>query len=107
KELTAQDALATIERHAGAESKSGALGVLRDIDTMKAQGDEFIISLKQANADLPYLMTDYHLIIQPNGGMDDPEAGIGTGPYRIAAHEPGVREIGQRYDGYWASDLRG
>src|SRR5690606_39218285 len=47
------------------------------------------------------------LIIQPNGGMDDPEAGIGTGPYRIAAHEPGVREIGQRYDGYWASDLRG
>lgn len=107
KELTAEDVRATIERHAGEETKSGALGVLRGIDMLKADGDEFIITLKEANADLPYLMTDYHLIIQPDGGKNDPEAGIGTGPYRIAAHEPGVREIGERYDGYWAPDERG
>src|SRR5690606_22259467 len=107
KEVTAEDVLATIERHAGEGSRSGALGVLRGIDTMKADGDEFIVTLKEANADLPYLMTDYHLIIQPNGGKDDPEAGISTGPYKVAGHEPGVREIGERYDGYWASDKRG
>lgn len=68
KELTAEDVRATIERHAGEETKSGALGVLRGIDMLKADGDEFIITLKEANADLPYLMTDYHLIIQPDGG---------------------------------------
>lgn len=107
KEVTAEDVRATIERHAGEDTKSGALGVLRGIETLKAEGDDFIVTLKEANADLPYLMTDYHLIIQPDGGKDAPEAGIGTGPYRIAAHEPGVREIGERYDGYWAPDARG
>ena len=107
KELSAEDVRATIERHAGEGTKSGALGVLRGIDTLKAEGDEFIVSLKEANADLPYLMTDYHLIVQPGGGKDAPEAGIGTGPYRIAVHEPGVREIGERYGGYWAPDQRG
>lgn len=107
KELTAQDVAATIERHAGEETKSGALGVLRGIDTLKAEGDEFIVTLKEANADLPYLMSDYHLIIQPNGGKDDPEAGIGTGPYKIGSHEPGVREVAARYEGYWAPDARG
>jgi peptide/nickel transport system substrate-binding protein len=107
KELTAEDARATIERHAGPQTKSGALGVLRGIDTLKAQGDEFIVTLKEANADLPYLMTDYHLVIQPDGGKENPGSGIGTGPYRVAAHEPGVRETGARYDGYWAPDQRG
>jgi peptide/nickel transport system substrate-binding protein len=101
KEMTAEDVRATIARYAGADSKSGALGVLGGIDTLKAEGDSFIVTLKEANADLPYLLSDYHLIVQPNGGVDDPEAGIGTGPYKIAAHEPGVREVGARYDGYW------
>ena len=107
KELDASDVAATIERHAGEETKSGALGVLRGIDRLSGAGDEFVVTLKEANADLPYLMSDYHLIIQPNGGMDDPEAGIGTGPYRIAAHEPGIREVGERYAGYWDPASRG
>jgi len=101
KALTAEDVRATIARHAGPESKSGALGVLGGIETLKAEGDDFIVTLKEANADLPYLMSDYHLIIQPNGGVDKPEAGIGTGPYKIASHEPGVRETAERYPGYW------
>ncbi|MGO4837212.1 ABC transporter substrate-binding protein, partial [Rhizobiaceae sp. 2RAB30] len=104
KELDANDVLATIERHAGAESKSGALGILKGIDSMKAEGGDFIVTLKEANADLPFLLSDYHLIIQPNGGKDAPGAGIGTGPYKIAAHEPGVREIGARHDGYWDAE---
>lgn len=107
KELDAEDVRATIERHAGEETKSGALGVLRGIDTLKTDGGDFVVTLKEANADLPYLMSDYHLIMQPGGGKDDPEAGIGTGPYKIAAHEPGVRETGERYDGYWDTTARG
>ena len=44
KPLTAEDVRATIERHAGPDSKSGALGVLGDIDTLKADGDEFVVT---------------------------------------------------------------
>jgi peptide/nickel transport system substrate-binding protein len=107
KELDAEDVRATLERHAGPEAKSGALGVLRGIDRLEVKDGDFVVTLKDANADLPYLMTDYHLIIQPNGGKDDPQAGIGTGPYKIATHEPGVREIGARYENYWAPEERG
>lgn len=107
RELTAEDARATIERHAGEETQSGALGVLRGIESLRADGDELIVVTREPNADLPYLLTDYHLIIQPNGGRDDPEAGIGTGPYTVAGHEPGVREIAARYGDYWNLDARG
>lgn len=107
KELTAEDARATIARHADENSQSGALGILRGIEELRAEGDELIVVTSEPNADLPYLLTDYHLIVQPNGGNDDPEAGIGTGPYIMASHEPGVREIAARYDGYWAPDERG
>ncbi|MDH6233656.1 peptide/nickel transport system substrate-binding protein [Mesorhizobium soli] len=107
KELDANDVMATIERHAGPETKSGALGVLRGIDQLKVDGNDFVITLKEANADLPFLMSDYHLIVQPNGGKDNPQAGIGTGPYKIASHEPGVRELGTRHEGYWDADNGG
>lgn len=36
-------------------------------------------------------MSDYHLVIQPNGGVDAPDAGIGTGPYKLASTEHGIR----------------
>ena len=61
---------------------------------MKVDGDTFSVNAaKTRNADLPYLMADYHLIIQPNGGMDNPAAGVGTGPYKVEVDEPGVRHV--------------
>ncbi|WP_417433527.1 ABC transporter substrate-binding protein [Kiloniella sp.] len=101
KSVTAQDVLKTMQRHSGEDTKSGALGVMRNIESMKADGDVFSVTLKTANADLPYLMSDYHLIIQPDGGMDAPDAGIGTGPYKVAVNEPGVRHVGERNPNYW------
>ena len=76
KTMTGDDVLKTMERHSNEDSKSGALGVMKNIESMKVEGDTFSVTLKDANADLPYLMSDYHLIIQPNGGMDNPAAGI-------------------------------
>ncbi len=105
KSLTADDVAATIERHAGEESKSGALGLLTDISGLRVEGDKFIVDLNSANADLPYLMTDYHLMIQPNGGKDDPAAAIGTGPYVIKEHESGVRTIAEKNPNYWDAEL--
>ena len=104
KTLTAEDVLATMERHAGEDTKSGALGIMRGIKTMRAEGDLFILELEQANADLPYLMTDYHLLIQPNGGKDDPTGTIGTGPYILKSAEPGVRFVFEKNPNHWAGE---
>ena len=56
---------------------------------MKVDGDGVVVDLKSPNADLPYLMADYHLIIQPGGGIDKPDAGIFTGAYKLKSFEPG------------------
>jgi len=101
KTMTADDVLATMERHSGDETKSGALGIMRGIQSMRVEGDEFIIELEQPNADLPYLMTDYHLLIQPGGGKDDPTATIGTGPYVMKSADPGVRFVFEKNENYW------
>lgn len=106
KEMDSNDVVKTLQRHSGEDTKSGALGIMRDIDSVKALGDnQVVVELKEGNADLPYLMSDYHLTIQPNGGFDDPNAGIGTGPYKITVNEPGIRHVGERFDGYWRDDV--
>ncbi len=101
KTVTAEDVLATMERHSGEDTKSGALGIMRGIANMRTEGDTFIVELEQPNADLPYLLTDYHLIIQPNGGKDDPTAAIGTGPYVLQEVDMGVRFVATKRDDYW------
>ncbi len=105
KTMTADDVLATIERHSGEDTQSGALGLLRGIKAMSVEGDKFIVELDKPNADLPYLMTDYHLLIQPNGGKDDPTAAIGTGPYVLSSVEPGVRFVGEKNPDYWDDNV--
>ncbi len=100
-QVTAEDVMKTMERHSNEESKSGALGIMTGIKSMRVEGNDFIVTLETGNADLPFLMADYHLIIQPNGGMDDPTAAIGTGPYVMSEYEPGVRAVATRRDDYW------
>ncbi|TIO06761.1 ABC transporter substrate-binding protein [Mesorhizobium sp.] len=107
KTVTAEDIAATIERHADEKSKSGALGILKNIKAVKASGKEVIVALGDADADFPYLMADYHLVIQPNGGKDDPNAGISAGPYKVTVNQPGVRHGGERFANYWRGDKAG
>ncbi len=106
KTLTSEDVLKTMQRHSNEDAKSGALGIMRGITDMKADGDNFIVQLDTPNADLPYLLADYHLMIQPDGGMDAPAAGIGTGAYTVETDEPGVRHVFKKNPNYW-DDSRG
>jgi peptide/nickel transport system substrate-binding protein len=105
KDLTPEDVAQTFRRHSDESTKSAAFGVLGDIDQIDVDGDNVVFKLKRGNADLPLLLTDYHLVIQPNGGMDQPDAGIGTGPYVVEVNEPGVRHVSLKYDGYWRDDV--
>jgi peptide/nickel transport system substrate-binding protein len=104
KEMTPADVLATMERHSDANSKSGALGIMQGIDKISVDGQNVVFSLKDANADLPFLLDDYHLMIQPNGGKGNPTEGVGTGPYKITVNEAGVRLGGEKFAGYWRDD---
>lgn len=99
--VTPEDVVASINFHRGDETASAAKALLTDVTDVKADGDNaVIISMAAGNADLPYLMSDYHLVIlpaKPDGGIDW-ESGVGSGPYKIASIEPGVRGELVRHD---------
>lgn len=99
--VTAEDVIATYRRHTDENAQSGALGIVTGITDMKAEGDKVTLTLDGPNADLPYLLADYHLAIQPGGGFDAPAAGIGSGPYRVVEFDPGVLIRFERYGDYF------
>jgi peptide/nickel transport system substrate-binding protein len=103
--VTSNDVLRTMERHSNEDSKSGALGIVQGIESMRTDGDDvFEVTMAVGNADLPYLLSDYHLIVQPDGGFDAPAAAIGTGAYTLESDEPGVRMTFKRRADYWGGD---
>lgn len=101
--LTSDDVVATLRRHTDEKSQSGALGIVQGIADMKAEGDMVTITMASPNADLPYLLSDYHLVIQPGGGVGDPAAGIGAGAYKIVSHEAGISTKFEKFADYWDS----
>ncbi|GHD20077.1 ABC transporter substrate-binding protein [Tianweitania populi] len=107
KTVTAEDVAATIERHADKNSNSGAFGILGNVDTIKASGNEVVITLKEPDAEFNYLLADYHLLIQPNGGKDNPTSGISAGPYKVTVDEPGIRYGGERFENFWDKEHMG
>jgi peptide/nickel transport system substrate-binding protein len=99
--LTAEDVAATFRRHSDDNAKSGAQGIMKGITTIAVDGNNVVLTLTGGNADLPYLLSDYHLVIQPGGGIDAPTAGVGTGPYTLTSFEPGVRAVFAKNAGDW------
>ena len=102
--MTVADVIATLKRHSDANSKSGALGLMSSIKSIEDKGGDLVLTLTEGNADLPLLLTDYHLVIQPNGGYDDPSSANGTGPYKMTSFEPGVRATFERNKEDWRTD---
>ena len=99
KSMTSADVVYSLNRHRGEDSKSGAAGTLTSILDVKATGpDEITITLDAINADLPFLITDYHLLIQPEGSTDD---GVGTGGYIVREYRPGEVAMLERNPDYW------
>ncbi len=105
KTVTAEDVVATLKRHTDEKSQSGALGIVQGLSEMKAEGDMVTLKLAAGNADLPFLMADYHLIIQPGGGVGAEAAGIGAGPYKVVSNEPGVRHAFEKHANYFDTTM--
>ncbi len=103
KKMTADDVVASLNFHRGEKTTSAAKALLSDVEDISKDGDDtVVIKLSSGNADLPYLVSDYHLVILPSdaSGSVDWASGDGTGPYKIVNHEPGVRTELAKHDGW-------
>lgn len=103
KAMTADDVIASMNHHRGKKSTSAAKALLKDVDDIvKNDAHSITFKLKTGNADLPWLMTDYHLAICPanSDGSINWQSGDGTGPYAITNHKPGVGTELKRHDGW-------
>ena len=105
--VTAADVLASINHHRGEDSKSAAKPILEAITDVSADGENAVkFTLAGGNADFPFVLTDYHVVIGKDGGSGKVnwEAGNGSGSYKIDNFEPGVRLDLSRNDNNWRSD---
>lgn len=103
KPVTADDVIASMNHHRGPDSTSAATALLKDVaDIVKDDDHTVTFQLSTGNADLPWLMTDYHLAICPanDDGTIDWQSGDGTGPYKIVENEFGVASRLERHDGW-------
>jgi peptide/nickel transport system substrate-binding protein len=106
KTLTAQDVVYSLNHHRKPDSKSAAKALLAPVTDIKATGThEVTVTLASGNADMPYLLSEYHLGMGPEGSTFTD--GIGTGAYMLeslASFQPGVRALTKRNPNYFRSD---
>ncbi len=100
KTLDADDIIYSLNLHRG-ESKSGAKDLLSAItDIKKISANQVGITLSSGNADLPYNLSDYHILVVPNGFTDWSKPD-GTGAYALETFQPGVRVVTKNTGHYW------
>jgi peptide/nickel transport system substrate-binding protein len=104
KSMTAKDVFFSLNRHRGPDTKSAAAAGLADIADIKVEGDhEITITLNEPNIDFPFNLTDYHIVVQPDG--DPGNSGIGTGAYMLDTVDLGNRYITKKFKDYWRPDV--
>ncbi len=100
QEFTADDAIYSLNLHRG-DSKSGGAGALKPItDVKKLDKNQIQISLAAGDADLPYSLTDYHVLMVPDGFKNWAKP-VGTGAFTLDKFDPGVRISLRRTRDYW------
>jgi peptide/nickel transport system substrate-binding protein len=101
KTLDADDVIFSLNMHRG-ETKSPAKALLADIKEIKKLSPTQIqILMTNGNLDLPFNLSDYHIIVVPNGTTDFSKPD-GTGAYTLEEFQPGVRSTFKRKAGnYW------
>lgn len=102
--VSVDDCAETLLRHMDPESQSVVSSILKIVKSVEKKDGNLVITLDSGNADFPLLLSDFHLVIQPGGGRDNPAAGVGTGPYKIVDWEPGVRATFEKNKNDWRSD---
>ncbi len=103
KTMEAADVVYSINHHRGEDTKSAAKGIIEAIEDVRADGKHTVVfTLSGGNADFPFILSDYHLTISPEGS--DFLDGVGTGGYVLKDYEPGVRCFVTRNPNYFKPD---
>jgi peptide/nickel transport system substrate-binding protein len=103
KTMNAEDVTFSINWHRGKDSRSAAKGIVDPIADIRTDDDyTLVFTLKEGNADFPYILSDPHLTIVPAGTRGaDWDKGLGTGGYTLVEWEPGFRALTKRNPNYW------
>jgi peptide/nickel transport system substrate-binding protein len=104
KTMTPEDVVASLNYHRGPDSISAVSSLFEQVEDIRIDGDNIVIQLVDGNADYPFIMSDYHLGIQPSddgGNIADPGSGIGAGSYTLVNYEPGIGATLERNPNYW------
>lgn len=104
KPLTPADVVASFRHHMGEDSGSAAKSLLESVTDIQGDGPETVIfSLREANADFPFIASDYHIPIMPakDDGSADWQSGNWTGAFALKEFEPGVKARLTRNPNYY------
>lgn len=109
KAFGADDVIESLNMHTAEGAKSAAKPIVSAISEMKKISDyEVEMTLAAGNADFPFLLSDYHILMFPAGQVDEAiSKGIGTGLYQVESFDPGVRFVGKRYPNHYKGDSAG
>ncbi len=109
KAFGADDVIESLQMHVAEGAKSAAQPIVAAITEMRKITDHQVqFTLADGNADFPYLMSDYHLLMYPAGQIEEAIArGIGTGLYQVQSFEPGVRMVATRVASHYKDGTAG
>ncbi|MFY0693181.1 MAG: ABC transporter substrate-binding protein [Paracoccaceae bacterium] len=109
KSFGADDVIESLNMHTAEGAKSAAKPIVSAISEMKKLGEhEVQMTLAAGNADFPFLLSDYHILMFPAGQVEEAIAkGIGTGLYRVESFDPGVRFVGKRVESHYKDGSAG
>ncbi|HEX9448221.1 MAG TPA: ABC transporter substrate-binding protein, partial [Dongiaceae bacterium] len=103
KALDADDIIYSLNLHRGT-SVSAVVGQMKHVqDITKINDHQVKVSLSRADAELIYLLGDYHMKVVPNGFADWAKP-IGTGAFTFDSYNPGISARVVRNANYWRSD---
>ena len=107
KALEVQDVVNSINFHRGENSTSAAGPIVAPITDITTEGDDTVVfTLDGGNADFPFILSDYHLVICPaDGDSIDWQSGNGCGSYKLTAFNAGVSSSFERNENHWRDDV--
>ncbi len=104
KTLTAADVAYSFNRHLDPDEGSPANAYLGDVESITTDGDKYVVfNMKTPNADVPYLLTEYHFTAQPEGSDKasyHTVGAVGTGAWKVREYEPGIFAVFERHPNY-------
>jgi peptide/nickel transport system substrate-binding protein len=105
KAFGADDVIASLQIHVAEGAKSAAKPIVEAIVEMtKITDSQVQFTLAAGNADFPYLLSDYHLLMYPAGQIEE---AIAKGLYEVQSFEPGVRMIASRVASHYKGESAG